>query len=134
MVVGEAVIVAGLGSRKGVTQTEVLAAVDAALAIYGLSRDDLDGLATAPLKRDETGLHAAATALGLQLAVIDAAGLDAVSARTTTPSDLSLATAATPSVSEAAALAAAGPAAKLLGPRLVVGPVTCAIAIGVANE
>jgi len=34
-----------------------------------------------------------------------------------------------PSVSETAALAAAGEGVRLLGPRIVVGPVTCAIAI-----
>ncbi len=34
-----------------------------------------------------------------------------------------------PSVSEAAALVAAGEGARLLGPRIVVGPVTCALAI-----
>jgi cobalt-precorrin 5A hydrolase len=33
------------------------------------------------------------------------------------------------SVSEAAALAAAGPTARLLAPRLALGPVTCALAI-----
>ncbi|RUW67014.1 cobalamin biosynthesis protein, partial [Mesorhizobium sp. M1E.F.Ca.ET.063.01.1.1] len=38
--------------------------------------------------------------------------------------------AGTPSVSEASALAAAGKDAKLLGPRTVLGPVTCAIALG----
>ena len=35
MVVGEAVIVAGIGSRKGVTATEVLAAIDAAITDTG---------------------------------------------------------------------------------------------------
>ncbi|MEO5757170.1 MAG: cobalamin biosynthesis protein, partial [Mesorhizobium sp.] len=44
-------------------------------------------------------------------------------------SDLSQTLAGTPSVSEASALAAAGRGAKLLGPRTVLGPVTCAIAI-----
>ena len=34
-----------------------------------------------------------------------------------------------PSVSEAAALAAAGPGARLLGPRVAVGPATCALAV-----
>jgi cobalt-precorrin 5A hydrolase len=33
-----------------------------------------------------------------------------------------------PSVAEAAALAAAGPAARLIGPRLVIGSATCALA------
>ena len=33
-----------------------------------------------------------------------------------------------PSVSEAAALAAAGPTARLIAPRIAVGPATCALA------
>jgi cobalt-precorrin 5A hydrolase len=49
-------------------------------------------------------------------------------------SDLSQAQAGTPSVSEASALAAAGKDAKLLGSRTVVGPVTCAIALGGGAE
>jgi cobalt-precorrin 5A hydrolase len=33
-----------------------------------------------------------------------------------------------PSVAEAAALAAGGPAARLIAPRIAVGPATCALA------
>jgi cobalt-precorrin 5A hydrolase len=39
-----------------------------------------------------------------------------------------LALAGVPSVAEAAALAAAGPKARLILPRIVVGPATCALA------
>jgi cobalt-precorrin 5A hydrolase len=39
-----------------------------------------------------------------------------------------LALAGVPSVAEAAALAACGPNAKLILPRIVIGPVTCALA------
>jgi len=129
MVLGEVVIVAGLGSRKGATQAEVLAAVDAALAAHGLMRGDLNRLATAPLKQDEAGLRTAAAALGLELTVVGQASLAGVAGRVLTASALSAAHAGTPSVSEASALFAAGPASRLLGPRLAVGPVTCAIAV-----
>ncbi|NGO50535.1 cobalamin biosynthesis protein [Mesorhizobium camelthorni] len=47
---------------------------------------------------------------------------------TLTHSARSQAVAGSPSVSEAAALAAAGEGARLLGPRIVVGQVTCALA------
>ncbi len=50
-----------------------------------------------------------------------------------TRSAASLAATGTGSASEAAALAAAGPGARLLGPRLVLGPVTCALAEGEAS-
>lgn len=122
-------IVAGLGSRKGATQVQVLAAVDAALAAHGLTRGHLDRLATAPLKQHEAGLRAAAAALRLELAIVGQVSLEEVSDWILTASTLSAAHAGTPSVSEASALLAAGPEAKLLGPRLAVGPVTCAIAI-----
>jgi cobalt-precorrin 5A hydrolase len=56
--------------------------------------------------------------------------LNEMSDRTLSHSDASLSLAGTPSVSEAAALAAAGDGARLAGPRIVVGPVTCAIAFG----
>ena len=64
MVVGKAVIVAGIGSRKGVTASEVLAAIDAALAAHGLGRDALTALATTDFKRDETGIFEAGERLG----------------------------------------------------------------------
>ena len=122
-------IVAGIGSRKGVTAADVLAAIDAALAAHGLTRAQIDRLATAPLKRDEPALGVASVAIGRELIIVDDGALRAASPRTLTHSELSLAMTGAPSVSEASALAAAGPASRLLGPRLVVGSVTCAIAV-----
>ena len=122
-------IVAGIGTRKGVAASAVIAAIDAALAAHGLSRGELDGLATARLKRDEPALLAAGSAIGRELIIVDDAELQAASGRTQTHSEMSAATACTPSVSEASALAAAGPGSRLLGPRLVLGAVTCAIAV-----
>jgi cobalt-precorrin 5A hydrolase len=134
MVVGEAVIVAGIGSRKGVTAAQVLAAIDAALAAHGLKREDLGLLATARLKRDEAGLREAADMLALDLKIINDIALQAATDQTLTRSEASMTEAGTPSVSEASALAAAGPDGRLLGPRAAVGPVTCAIAISGATH
>jgi cobalt-precorrin 5A hydrolase len=135
MVVGEAMIVAGIGSRKGVTGAQVLAAIDAALAAHQLRREDLNLLATGALKCDEVGLLEAGSALGLQLNVVEDVALAAASIRTLTCSQASLKEAGTPSVSEASALAAAGPNGRLLGSRVALGPVTCAIAVsGTARE
>jgi cobalt-precorrin 5A hydrolase len=129
MVMEKAMIVAGLGSRKGVTADEVLAAIDAALGAHGLTRGDLDLMATARLKEGEPAFAEASTALGVELVVVDQQALGEASHRTLTHSSLSAAHAGTPSVSEASALAAAGPASRLLGPRVVMGAVTCAIAV-----
>jgi cobalt-precorrin 5A hydrolase len=56
--------------------------------------------------------------------------LEAANPRTLTRSTRSMAAMNVHSVAEAAALAAAGPNARLLAPRIAVGPVTCALAEG----
>ncbi|HVH03584.1 MAG TPA: cobalamin biosynthesis protein [Amaricoccus sp.] len=119
---GEAVTVAGLGCRRGVSVAAVLAAVEAA---RGGRR--LDALATVQAKQGERALAEAARQLGLPLLVGAVADGDP---RLISRSAASRAATGSGSASEAAALAAAGPAARLVGPRLAVGPVTCAIAVG----
>lgn len=123
-------IVAGIGSRAGVSVAEVIAAVEAALREYGLDRPALTMLATARMKRDEAGIVAASGVMGLPLVLVDDAAMAETSPATITASDASLAAAGVRSLSEAAALAAAGKGARLAGPRVAVGPVTCAIAFG----
>ena len=56
-----------------------------------------------------------ALTIGRELTIVDDAALSAASSRTLTHSELSLAMTGAPSVSEASALAAAGPASRLLG-------------------
>jgi len=122
-------MVAGIGSRKGVTASDVRAAIETALEAHGLAMTALSALATGEIKRDEQAIFAAGRDLDLPVLVISDAALQAASSDTVSRSEMSLAHAGSPSVSEASALAAAGKDAKLLGPRTVVGPVTCAIAI-----
>ena len=122
-------IVAGIGSRRGVAPEDVLAAVENALAAQGLPAAALSALATAALKKDEEAIMAAGRALGLPVVIVGEDELRAAASRTLTRSDPSSTAAGSPSVSEAAALAAAGETARLARPRLVTGPVTCAIAI-----
>ena len=128
MGVGEAVIVAGIGCRKGATAAEIHAAIETALERAGRPLARLDLMATSASKREEEGIAAAALARGLKLVLVAQADLEIASARGATWSTRVLALAGVPSVAEAAALAAAGPKAKLLLPRIVVGPVTCALA------
>ncbi|PDQ17327.1 cobalamin biosynthesis protein CbiG [Mesorhizobium sanjuanii] len=164
-------MVAGIGSRKGVSAGEVLAAVETALEAHGLAMTALSALATTEFKRNEEAIFAAGRELGLPVIVVDVAGSEPSLPLTRPPlrsadlsprgeeittagaslfspagrrwpegpdegasllshSGLSQDLAGTPSVSEASALAAAGAGAKLLGPRTVLGRVTCAIAIG----
>jgi cobalt-precorrin 5A hydrolase len=129
MVVGEAMMVAGLGCTQGTRAMVVLAALDAALEAQGLERDALALLATVPGKQNEPGLIEAAEILGIPLAVPGAPQLTEADARGLTRSDASLAATSLGSASEAAALAACGPESRLLGPRLVQDGVTCALAV-----
>jgi cobalt-precorrin 5A hydrolase len=122
-------MVAGIGSRKGVSARDVLAAIKTALEAHGLAMTALSALATASLKQDEQAIFSAGRELALPVIVVEQAALEAASPRTISRSDLSQERGGTPSVSEASALAAAGKGAKLLGPRTALGPVTCAIAI-----
>jgi cobalt-precorrin 5A hydrolase len=116
-------IVAGFGFRSGVT----LAALQDALARAG-GADGVTHLATLEAKAD--GLAPLGRALGLPVVgVADVALQDQV---TLTRSGRVLALKGTGSVAEAAALAAAGPGARLRGPRAVSadGTATAAIAEG----
>ena len=121
-------IVAGIGCRKGVSDTEVLAAIGAARAMHRLDASALGALAVAEAKAREPAIQAAARTLELKIIVISRAELERVGERTLSRSARSIAATGAPSASEAAALAAIGARAKLLGPRLALGPVTCALA------
>ena len=121
-------IVAGIGCRKGATATEIDAAIEAALAETGQTRDALTALATSDGKGGEQGLIDAAAARGLELKLVKPAALEAAGPRTKSFSPRVKEMFGVPSVAEAAALAAAGPDSALLAPRTILGPVTCALA------
>jgi len=128
MGLGETVIVAGIGCRKGASAAQIDAAIETALERAGRPLARLDLMATSERKREEEGITEAASARGLRLILVAQADLEIAAARGATWSQRVLALAGVPSVAEAAALAAAGPRAQLILPRLVVGPVTCALA------
>jgi cobalt-precorrin 5A hydrolase len=126
----QAMIVAGIGCKAGASAHEIEAVIDAALSQAGLEHDALGLIATSQAKAVEPGIAAAATGRGLEVIVVAQAALESAGAGTLTRSERVLAVAGVPSVSEAAALAAAGPGARLIAPRIAVGPATCALAIG----
>jgi cobalt-precorrin 5A hydrolase len=121
-------IVAGVGCRRGAPAPDIETAIRAALARAGVGADALDAIATAQAKGAETGIAVAAEKLGVRVVLVPDAELKAASARTTTRSERVLALSGVPSVAEAAALAAAGPSAHLVSPRLVIRAATCALA------
>jgi len=121
-------IVAGIGCRRGAGAADIEAAIRAALAHAGIDAADLKAIATGSAKAAEPGIAATAAALGLKIVPITEAELKAAGARVQTRSDRVLALTGIPSLAEAAALAATGPASRLIAARLVIGAATCALA------
>jgi cobalt-precorrin 5A hydrolase len=121
-------IVAGVGCRKGAQAADIEAAIVAAFARAGLPSTKLALIATSAAKGGEPGIAAAATAIGVPLVLIPQGDLAAAGARTVTKSERVIALTGVPSVAETAALAAGGPTARLIAPRIAVGPATCALA------
>jgi cobalt-precorrin 5A hydrolase len=121
-------IVAGIGCRRGAPAPDIEAAIFAALARAGVAANALDCIATIAAKDGEAGIAATAAKLGVAIVLVSEDDLAAASARTETRSERVLTLMGVPSVAEAAALAAAGPTARLVSPRLVFGAATCAVA------
>ena len=158
-------MIAGIGCRAGVSEEQVAAAIDAAIAALtgasnpamstteGLATGTpgreaaqaprrLTAIATAAPKATERGVREAANARGVPVLAIDQPELEAADGSTVTRSTHSMAAMNVQSVAEAAALAgalataasaatvagAASATARLLLPRITVGPVTCALA------
>jgi cobalt-precorrin 5A hydrolase len=125
---GKAMIVAGIGCRKGTSAQEIDAAIDTALAEAGKPRESLSAIATSDGKGGEPGIIEAAAGRGVRLDLVKPGELEAAGPRTQSSSPRVKELFGVPSVAEAAALAAAGANSKLLVARIVVGPATCAIA------
>ncbi len=121
-------IVAGIGCKRGAGAGDIEAAIRAALSNTGIAAGDLTAIATGSAKAAEAGIVAAAAKFGLSVVPIPDIELKTAGARVTTRSDRVLALTGVPSLAEAAALAAAGAASRLISPRLVVGAATCALA------
>lgn len=121
-------IVAGIGCRRGAAAHDVEAALRAALAHAGLATTALDAIATIAEKTREPGITSVAKKFGVRLVSLPQGELKAVSDRAATRSPRVLALTGVPSVAETAALAAAGPQARLVASRRIVGGATCALA------
>jgi cobalt-precorrin 5A hydrolase len=121
-------MVAGIGCRRGTAADAIETVIAAALARAGVARGTLDAIATPEAKRDEAGIVAAAGALGVPLILVAQVDLENAGSRVETRSQRVMELMNVPSVAEAAALAAGGPAASLVLPRIVIGPATCALA------
>lgn len=132
---GDSVIAAGFGFRAAATSeslSDAFARASGGPRAAGLTTTVLATavLATAVDKAGTLAFRAFAGRFGLPVRGIDSATLAAQ--KTGTKSEASRAARGTDSVAEAAALAAAGAGARLLGPRVISsdGMATCALAEG----
>lgn len=125
-------IAAGLGFRAGCSRGQLEAALHAALEEHQRALSELRCLAVAEFKAQDASLLELAQAIGKPLQVCALAELRGSALPTLTQSSEILRRYGVGSLSEACALAAAlahGESARLLGPRLLAGSVTCALAI-----
>jgi cobalt-precorrin 5A hydrolase len=128
MAVGEAMMVAGIGCRRGASAEAIETVIATALARAGVARGTLAAIATPAAKHDEPGITEAAAALGVTLILVTQDDLESAGSRVETRSQRVMELMNVPCVAEAAALAAGGPAARLVLARIAIGPATCALA------
>ncbi|MEV4642710.1 cobalamin biosynthesis protein [Actinoplanes sp. NPDC049548] len=117
-------VVVGIGARAAAALSDLEAAVDVALGLAGVSAADVAAVAT--LDRRASLLEPFARRRSWPLVVFPPERLAMVAVPR--PSARVAAAVGVPSVAEAAALAAAGPGARLLVPKEVLHGVTVAIA------
>lgn len=121
-------IVAGIGCKRGTAAADIETAIRTALSRGGVAIDQLGAIATMVAKQSEFGIAAAARKLGVKLVLVPEHELQEAAPRVATRSERVLNLTGLPSVAETAALAAAGPGARLIVARIVAGSATCALA------
>ncbi len=116
-------LVVGVGCERGTPESEIRALINDTLALHNIAPEAIAHYATLDLKEDDHGI----VALG-KVRYFTHHELNAESHRVIRPSEVVKAEVGTPSVAEAAALAAAGPDARLIVPKTKGARATCAIA------
>jgi cobalt-precorrin 5A hydrolase len=128
-----ALLVAGLGCRKGCSRVELEALLHRALRDHGLTVAALSCLASSEIKANEPGLHALAAHLRLPLALLSATQLAPYDASVSEHSPRCKALTGSAGLAEASALAQAeimgNQKARLLCRKLRSANATCALAI-----
>ncbi|MGQ0662466.1 MAG: precorrin-3B C(17)-methyltransferase [Pseudomonadota bacterium] len=123
------VLALGVGGERGVEARELEALVRRTLAAGGLAPGALACVASIDLKEDEPAVHALAASLGVPARFFPATRLAQEAPRLKTPSAAVRRATGCPGVAEGAALAAAGPQAVLVAPKVKSARATCALAL-----
>lgn len=123
------VLTLGVGCARNCDPAELKALVSETLAQAGLSAAAIHSVNTITLKADEPAIIQLAADLGAPLRLFEADVLEAETPRLANPSDVVFAEVGTHGVSEAAALAQAGPDATLHVTKRKTANATCALAL-----
>mgnify|MGYP003882278959 CR=1 FL=1 len=124
-------ITVGVGARKNASTSEIVAAVNSALARADLPLERVDRLATVDIKRDSRGMADAAEKLGLPLCFVSVEALRSVKHGDLSPdSKLVEEKIGVGGVCERAALITAGKNAELILKKMKLNGVTVAVAEG----
>ena len=118
----------GVGCARNCAPEELFRLVETTLAEAQIAPGALKAIYTLDLKADEPAVHALARRYDLPVRIFDATALEAETPRLANPSDIVFAEVGTHGVSEAAALAGAGPEAALSVTKRKSQAATCAIA------
>ena len=123
------VLALGIGCERGVDPDYLAAFLSSVFEKYNLSKQAVACIATIDIKENEAAIRAAADLWRVPVRLFDAAVLEKETARVSDPSDYVFETVGSHSVSEASALAAAGPEAELIMPKQKNKGITCAVAL-----
>jgi len=127
-------LVAGLGSKKGVTGEQVFLAVRSALQHLHLPLERLDALATAEVKKDEEGILDAASKSGLPLEIVSLKEISELNHLDCTPSQLVEREFGVQGICEPVALIKAGDKSRLILKKTAYNGVTVAIAVSIDKK
>lgn len=123
-----AVLALGVGCERGCAPDELWNLVRATLAEHDLAPEAVACVVSLDLKADEPAVHAAAGRLGVPARFFDATRLEAETPWLANPSEVVFREVGCHGVAEGAALAAAGPAGRLLVAKRRSARATCAVA------
>jgi cobalt-precorrin 5A hydrolase/precorrin-3B C17-methyltransferase len=129
LILSPGVFALGIGCERGVDTNELATFVSDIFEEYSLSKHAIACIATIDIKEDEKAIREVARSYNLPVRLFEAAVLEKEVSRVRNPSDYVFATVGSHSVSEAAALVAAGPDAELLVAKQKRGGMTCAVAL-----
>ncbi len=119
----------GIGCERGVAADDLAAFIFDIFKEHNLGKHAVACIATIDLKEDEAAIKEMARLGKIPMRLFEAARLDQETPRVSDPSDYVFETVGTHSVSEAAALAAAGPDAELIVSKQKRDGMTCAVAL-----